>query len=136
MSPITRIFIAMALAILAISLTPSAAMAQSYTGNWSIAVSQSHYSNGTYCLALTDNGNQGFPHSGPASLVPSDGYVGWFTVINGIATVTIPQAYDGEFDFLVFVAHATDGRIKKGAFALAGGPDDSGMAVFGAKNGC
>ena len=121
MTSIARSFTAMALPILAISLTASAAMAQSYTGNWPIAVSQSHYSNGTYCIALTDNGNQGFPHSGPASLVPSDGYVGWFTVINGIATVTIPQAYNGEFDFLVFVAHATDGRIKKGAFVVYNG---------------
>lgn len=136
MTSITRFFIAMALPILAISLTPRAAMAQSYTGNWPITVSKSHYSNGTYCAALTDDGNQGFPHSGPASLVPSNGYFGWFTVINGIVTVTIPEAYNGELEFLVFVAHASDGRIGKGAFVLAGGPDDSGVAVFGAKNGC
>jgi hypothetical protein len=58
------------------------------------------------------------------------------SLVNGIVTVTIPEAYNGEFEFLVFVAHANDGRIGKGAYVLAGGPDDSGVAVFGAKNGC
>lgn len=136
MTSIARVFIAMALPVVAISLMPSAAMAQSYTGNWPITVSKSHYSNGLYCVALTDDGSQGFPHSGYASLVPSNGYAGWFTVINGIVTVTIPEAYNGEFEFMLFVAHAGDGRIGKGAYDLAGGPDDSGVAVFGAKNGC
>jgi len=136
MTSITRVFIAMALLIVAISLMPSAAMAQSYTGNWPITVTKSHYGNGTYCVALTDDGSQGFPHSGYASLVPSNGYVGVFTVVNGIVTVTIPEPYNGELEFLVFVAHAGYGRIGKGAYDLAGGPGDTGEAVFGAKNGC
>ncbi|MFZ3340681.1 MAG: hypothetical protein WA609_18230 [Terriglobales bacterium] len=136
MTSITRVFLAMALPIVAISLMPSAAMAQSYTGNWPITVSKSHYGNGTYCVALTDDGSQGFPHSGYAAFVPSNGYAGLFTVINGIVTVTIPEPYNGELEFQVFVAHASAGRIRKGAYDLAGGPDDSGVAVFGAKNGC
>lgn len=136
MTSVARFFIATALPIVAISLMPSAAMAQSYTGNWPITVTKSHYSNGTYCVALTDDGSQGFPHSGNASLVPPNGYPGLFTVINGIVTVTIPEAYNGEFEFLVFVAHASNGRISKGAYDLAGGPDDAGVSVFGPKNGC
>jgi hypothetical protein len=136
MTSIIRAFIAMALPIVAISLASSAVMAQSYTGNWPITVSKSHYGNGTYCVALTDDGSLGFPHSGYASLGPPNGYAGFFTVINGIATVTIPEPYNGELEFQVFVAHASNGHISKGAYDLAGGPDDSGVAVFGAKNGC
>ena len=128
--------IAKVFVVAAIAFTTSAAMAQSYTGNWPITVSKSHYGNGKYCVALTDDGSQGFRHSGYASLVPTNGYAGWFTVIHGIVTVTIPGPYNGELEFQVFVAHASTGRIGKGAYTLAGGPDDSGVAVFGAKNGC
>src|ERR1700686_5764677 len=120
MTSITRVFIAMALPIVAISLMPSAAMAQSYTGNWPITVSKSHYGNGKYCVALTDDGSQGFRHSGYASLVPTNGYAGWFTVINGIVTVTIPGPYNGELEFQGFVAHASGGPIGQGAYVLAG----------------
>jgi hypothetical protein len=50
-----RKFIAMALATAAFALTTSAAMAQSYTGNWPATVTQSQRDNGTYCISLTDD---------------------------------------------------------------------------------
>jgi uncharacterized protein (DUF2141 family) len=52
-----RRFIATVLAIAAFALTTNAAMAQSYTGNWTATVTQSQRSNGTYCVALTDDGS-------------------------------------------------------------------------------
>ena len=59
---------ATALAVAVFALTSSAAMAQSYTGDWPATVTQSQRSNGTYCVTLTDDGSYGWPHSGEAEL--------------------------------------------------------------------
>jgi hypothetical protein len=132
-------FMVIALPILAFALMPSDARAQSYTGNWPFTITDSRYANGTYCLALTDTGKAGWPHSGGASLVPLNGtYPGGFQVIDGLLTVTItvPGGY-GTLAFYVYVAHAKDGHIGKGVYDLAyGGYGDSGLLTFGEKNGC
>jgi hypothetical protein len=137
MTGIIRTFIAMALPIAALALTPSAAVAQSYSGDWPMTVSHSKYDNGKHCLALTDNGVGG-GHSGEAVLVPQGTtYVGQFTVINGVITVIIPKPVDGELEFLVYTASASNGQFGSGAYSLAyGGYFDSGALVFGTKNGC
>ena len=133
-----RTLIAVASPIVALVLMSSAAIAQSYTGNWPMTVTKSQYANGTYCLALTDDGSGGFPHSGEAELVPLNGtYPGAFQVINGILTVTIPEPEGSTLGFLIFIGHASDGHITKGAYDLAyGGFNDAGVLAFGAKGGC
>ncbi len=133
-----RKLIAMALATAAFALTTSAAMAQSYTGNLQATVTQSQRSNGTYCVALTDDGSYGWPHSGEASLVPNNSsYLGYFTVIDGLITVTFTYQ-SGEGDccaYFVFTARASNGHISKGAFNYFG-ITDNGIVAFGKKDGC
>jgi len=133
-----RIFMAMALPVVAFALTPSAAMAQGYSGNWPMKVTKSHYANGKYCVTLTENGGPGFPRGGEAQLVPANGtYPGVFTVINGLLTVTIPEPADADIAFLLFTAPASDGHIGKGEYELAyGGFFDFGLLAFGKKGGC
>ena len=70
-------FAATALPILAFALTPSAASAQSFTGNYPVLsltqtkcglTGNSKCSNQSYFLKLTDDGAFGRPHSGLATL--------------------------------------------------------------------
>lgn len=134
-----RIFMATALPIVAFALTPSAAVAQSYTGNWPATVTHSRGANGTYCLALTDNGSLGWPHSGDVTTV-LDGTTlyGTFQLIGGLLTVTV-QSYGSYADAgLVFVAQASKGSIGKGVFddVYSGEEIDSGELAFGGKNSC
>jgi len=113
-------FMATALPIVAFALTPSAAMAQSYSGNWPATVTHSQHSNGTYCLTLTDNGTLGWPH-------------------NGTLVVTIEEeGGTGQNAGLVFSASAGHGDIGKGVYEdVFGGEEfDSGVLVFGVKDGC
>ncbi len=133
-----RRFIPTALAIAAFALTTSAAMAQSYTGNWPATVTQSQRSNGTYCVTLTDDGSYGWPHSGEAKLNGQNGpYPGYFTVINGLITVTFtyPSGEGDCCDFFVFTARASNRNIGKGAFNYLG-LTDNGLVAFGKKDGC
>jgi hypothetical protein len=129
--------IAIALAIRAFALTTSAAAAQSYTGDWPVTVTQSQRDNGTYCVSLTDNGSGGFPHSGEA--VPNaqnNPYGGDFTVVDELITVTFTYP-SGEGDccsFLVFTAHANNGKIGNGVFNYFG-LTNIGLLAFGKKDG-
>ena len=130
-------FMAAALPIVAFALMPSAAMAQSYTGNWPATVSGTRFSNGTYCLTLTQTGGSGGVIGGSASWVSSDGarWDGQFLVIDGIIMVQIfVEESVGEIGAQVWIAHASGGTIGSGVFAGATG--DDGKVVFGAKNGC
>jgi len=132
---------ATALAILAFALTPSAAQAQSFTGNWPMTetVKQFHETN-TYCLSLTDNGSADFPHSGPATLNGSGftDLTGIFQVVNGVLVATFYVADDnGSLNGLVFVAPASKGAIGKGFGELVSGAETvTGALAFGTKNGC
>ena len=131
--------IATALALAAFTLTTSAALAQSFTGNWPATVTQSQRDNGTYCITLTDDGSYGFPHSGEAVLNgQKNPYGGYFTVVDGLITVTFTYP-SGEGDccaFQVSAARATkDGQIGKGVFNYFG-ITDLGLLAFGKKDGC
>jgi len=130
-------FIAMTFVVAVFALT-SAAMAQSYTGDWQATVSHSQRSNGPYCISLTDDGSYGAPHSGEASLIPNNSpYPGYFTVINGIITVTFTyQSGEGDCcDFQVFTARASNGQIGTGAYNYLG-LTDIGVLTFGKKGSC
>ena len=136
-------FMATTLAIAAFALTPSAAVAQSYSGNWPVILTQSQIGgNATYCLTLTDNGTLDRPHSGPASLAgvdPGSPLLGTFQVIGQLLTVTIQEENGtGGSDGLVFVAPASKGHIGTGVFDLvsAGEELNSAEAAFGVKNEC
>jgi hypothetical protein len=128
----------MAFAGAGFALMTSAAMAQSYTGDWPATVTHSQRSNGPYCISLTDDGSYGAKHSGEASLIPNNSpYPGYFTVVEGILTVTITYP-SGEGEccaFEVFTAHASDGQIGKGVFNYFG-VTDIGLLTFGKKDGC
>jgi hypothetical protein len=128
----------MAFVVAAFALMTNAAMAQSYTGDWPANVTDSQRSNGPYCISLTDDGSYGAKHSGEASLIPNNSpYPGYFTVVEGIMTVTITfSSGEGECcAFEVFTAHASDGQIGKGVFNYFG-ITDIGLLTFGKKNGC
>jgi hypothetical protein len=130
--------IALAFVVASFALMTSAAMAQSYTGEWPANVTRSQRSNGPYCISLTDDGSYGAPHSGPAQLIPNNSqYPGYFTVVDGIITVTITYA-SGEgdcCDFQVFTARAKNGQIGSGVFNYFG-LTDIGLLTFGKKGGC
>ena len=130
--------ILMALAIAVLALMSSAAMAQSYTGKWPATVTKSQRDNGKNCITLTDDGSYGFTHSGGAVLNgQNNGYPGYFTVVEGIMTVTFtfPSGEGDCCDFAVFTAPASDGHIGKGVFNYFG-LTDIGVVNFGKKNGC
>ncbi len=133
-----RRFIATMLAIAALSLTTSAAMAQNYTGNWPATVTESQRDNGAYCISLTDDGSYGWPHSGEAVLNGQENpYGGYFTVVDGLITVTFTYP-SGEGDccaYQVFTARASNGHIGKGVFNYFG-ITDIGLLTFGKKSGC
>ena len=135
-------FTATALAILAFALTPSAARAQSFSGNWPMTetlVGQFNETN-TYCLTLTDNGSTGFRHSGPATLNGSgfSSLPGIFQVVNNVLVATFYVEDDnGSLSGLVFVAPASKGDIGKGFEELVSGAETiTGALAFGTKNGC
>jgi hypothetical protein len=118
----------------------TAAMARGYTGSWPVTVTQSQHSNGTYCLTLNDNGTDGWPHSGTASLVigsqkfPS----GSFQVINRTLVATIEAQGYSQNAALLFIGPAGGGKIGQGFFedVYGGGDFDSGALAFGTKGGC
>ena len=136
-------FFAIGLPIFAFALMPTAAKAQSFSGNWPLKVSKAKYSNGTYCMTLTDNGSLGFPHRGQASLTSPnfDGNTldGSFQLINGLLTATFEtQGDSGQNAGLVFILRAADGTMSNGVYddVYDGEELDSGAAVAGAKGGC
>jgi len=136
-----RTFIVMTLPILAFALTPSAARAQSFSGNWPLTETLKQFNEtNTYCLTLTDNGSEGFPHSGLATLNGSgfSDFSGIFQVVNNVlvATFYVPDD-NGSLSGLVFVAPASKGDIGKGFQELVSGAETvTGALVFGTKNGC
>jgi hypothetical protein len=126
---------------LALVLASGTAMAGTYTGKWPVTLTHSKYGNASYCLTLTDNGSNGWPHSGPASLSSKSGTLpyGSFQLINGILVATIQSGSDtGQNAGLVFITTAENGTLGNGTFNEVYGGDASltGALNFGAKNGC
>ncbi|HEX3671302.1 MAG TPA: hypothetical protein VHT92_06305 [Candidatus Cybelea sp.] len=124
----------------AVVLSAGTAMAQGYSGTWPVTVTHSQHSNGTYCLTLTDNGSDGWRHSGFATLVigSSKFPYGTFQVIDRTLVATIQAQGYGQNAGLVFIGSAERGKIGPGVFEdVYGGEDfDSGALSFGMKGGC
>jgi hypothetical protein len=147
-----RTLIAMAVPVLAFALAPSAAQAQSstgsFTGNYPVQVTEVKAGiagtipggNVSFCLELTDNGNYGRPHSGPATLGDYEGGTlsgGEFYVLGNMIFVNFAVGSDtGESVGLVLFAPVINGKIGTGIFGDTGGVPSSGMAKVGAKGGC
>ncbi len=137
-------FVAMALPMVVFAvLTPSTAMGQSYTGNWPANVTQSKGSNGSYCMALTDNGSVGWPHSGQGQLsgggLGKNTLFGTFQVIDGLLIATFEsEGGEGQNAGLVFIGRAINGTIARGAYndVYDGEEIDGGVANFGTKGDC
>jgi hypothetical protein len=130
--------IATVFVVAAFAFTASAAMAQSYTGDWLATVTHSQRDNGKSCISLTDDGSYGFRHSGEAVLNgQNNGYPGYFTVVEGLMTVTFtfPSGEGDCCDFETFTAPASKGQIGKGVFNYLG-LTDIGVVTFGKKDGC
>ena len=128
------------LAIAVFALAPGSAQAQSYSGNWLVTEDVTYPFNtgvATYCMALTDNGGEGFPHSG-AAILNGNGItdlVGGFQVINGqfVAIFLVPAG--GELDTQIFGGPAGKGKIGNG-WGLEGFNNFSGTATFVKKSSC
>lgn len=143
-----RKFVAMALPLLAFGLTPVAAKAQSYTGNYPVSVTEVKAgitgnilgSNVNFCLELVDNGDYGRPNSGTATLGDYEGGTltgGEFYVLGNMIYVNFAVGSDnGESVGLVLFAPASNGKIGAGIFGDTGGLPSSGLAKVGAKGGC
>lgn len=140
-------FIAIALPSFVFALMPSAAKAQSFTGNFPVSETEVQAgvggnikgSNQNFCLVLTDDGSAGRPHSGEATLesFDSNSLSGTFQVIGKTILVNFEIGSDtGETEGLVLVAPASNGKIGTGVMGLAGGVPSSGLATVGEKNGC
>ncbi len=143
-----RTLIAMAAPFLAFALTPSAAKAQSYTGNYPVAVTEVKAGiagtiiggNINFCLELTDDGDFGRPHSGTATLGDYEGGKltgGEFYVLGNMMFVNFAVGSDnGESVGLVLFAPVVNGKIGTGIFGDTGGVPTSGLAKVGTKGGC
>jgi hypothetical protein len=125
-------------AALATALSASTATAGdgSYTGNWPLTITDGDYLNGSYCLSVTDDGSEGWTHSGSAT-IPQYTY-GVFQVIDGKFMADIVVPLQGQNGVLVFTADGHNGKIGNGAAAqIEGGePLYSGVMTVGKKGGC
>ncbi|MFZ0731303.1 MAG: hypothetical protein WAM79_03150 [Candidatus Sulfotelmatobacter sp.] len=143
-----RTLIAMALPVLVFALAPSAAKAQSYTGNYPVAVTEVKAGitgnipggNVNFCLELTDDGDYGRPHSGIATLGDYEGGKltgGEFYILGNMIFVNFAVGSEnGETVGLVLFAPASNGKIGAGIFGDTGGVPSSGLAKIGTKGGC
>jgi hypothetical protein len=143
----TPIALAAALSM-AIPAGAATAGSVSYTGNWQVKLTHDvypnntgyngHGPNSTHCIALTDDGSIGWPHSGFAEL---DGqYEGQFSVIDRTILIYLDITGSGEEPAsLTFSTTASDGNIgNKGAYdEIQGGYSyDAADATFGTKGSC
>ena len=135
---------------LSMSVWTGAAVAagDSYTGNWKVKLTHDVYVNNTgynghgpntsHCIALTDDGSVGWPHSGYA--VMDNNASGQFAVIGPVILIYIDSTGSGyEPASLVFTGVAANGAIsEKGGYdEIQGGQSyDADDAKFEAKGSC
>jgi hypothetical protein len=126
------------------------AAADSYSGNWKVMLTHDvyvtnsgyngHGPNTTHCIALTDDGTVGWPHSGYAVMDNNVNTSGQFAVIGPVILIYVDATGSGEEPAsLVFTARAANGEIdKKGGYdEIQGGQSyDAADAKFEAKGSC
>jgi hypothetical protein len=120
-----------------LAISANAEAASSYSGKWPLTVSHSsQFLNGKYCLTVTDDGSEGWKHSGPATIAQEP--YGIFQVINGKFVADIPEEAQGQNNVLVFTVDAHNGALGNGAAVLlaGGAPLYAGKLVVGTKGGC
>lgn len=128
------------LTALGFAASAGAATTGLYSGRFPVAVTEAADRNFTGCLVLTDNGQGGFPHSGPA-VMDSTQTFGQFQVIGRFLLVTIGHGSStGELTYVEFAAPASSGIIGVGVFDNNGfftnKGFDVGKATFGNRNAC
>ena len=150
MSKNVRTFMFMALPLLAFAIRPSAANAQSLTGNYPVLETQVKAGiggnikggNQNYCLVLNDDAGFGRAHSGEATLEGFNGGSltgGVFYVIgNNILVNFVVGSDTGEASSLIVSApvSVSKGTIGTGIIGLTGGVPSTGLATVGGKGGC
>jgi hypothetical protein len=118
-----------------------------YSGSWNVTLTHNmHVTNDGYqrgpnskhCVALTDDGSAGRPHSGAVSV---DGiYTGQFQVTGRLIVIAVGvPGGNGEDSTWVFSSTASDGSIAShGAYVETEGGEayDVADAIFAAKGGC
>ena len=131
-----KALIAIALPIL-ISAGAAAAQSGSYSGNWPITVKLPPQFGHTGCLALTDNGTAGSPHSGPVTSSGDLGDLsGTFQVVKDLLVVNLEStSFSGEVVWISYIARAHDGQVGKGFYNNPGFFAAAPLA-FGEKGGC
>jgi len=139
MTRIEKSLMVAALPILALGVAPGAAMAQSYSGSWSLNITLPPQFTHTGCLTLVDTGTGG-QHSGSATLsgqlAGNDGpQTGTFQVANHVLVATFQNGSDtGEVTYSLFIARASNGDLEPGIYEAPGFL--SGALTFGARGGC
>src|ERR1700756_4284214 len=98
-------------AAIATVFSASSAMAASYSGDWPLTVTDSKGFNGNHCLALTDDGSFGWPHSGFGMLDGTN--FASFQVIGNTIEVAV-QDEGQEVEGTVITASAKKGVIGNG----------------------
>jgi hypothetical protein len=140
------------LAALSMALSTGAAVAagDSYTGDWKVSLTHDvyvtnsgyngHGPNTAHCIALTDDGSVGWPHSGYAVMDNNANTSGQFAVIGPTILIYIDTTGSGEEPAsLVFTGVASNGTIsKKGGYdEIQGGQSyDADDAKFEPKGSC
>lgn len=145
----TRLALALALSM-AVSASAAMAGGDRYTGNWKVTLTHDvyvtnsgyngHGPNTTHCIALTDDGSVGWPHSGYAVMDNNANTSGQFAVIGPVILIYIDTTGSGyEPASLVFTAPAANGTIgKKGGYdEIQGGESyDADDAIFDVNGSC
>ncbi|HEX3431723.1 MAG TPA: hypothetical protein VHT03_12645 [Rhizomicrobium sp.] len=92
--------------------------------------------NGNHCLAVTDDGGFGWPHSGFGMLDNGGADSATFQII-GNSIEVVAQDQGQEVEGTVITASAKNGTLGKGVFSivLTGQSEDSGKVAFGTKGG-
>lgn len=145
-----KTLIAAAVLLTAVSSGAAAGGSGSYTGNWRVHLTHDvyvttqgyngHGPNTTHCLALTDDGSVGWPHSGYAVMDNNDNTSGQFAVIGPTILIYIQAPGSNKsIASYVFSSTARNGKIgEHGAFDYIQGGEsyDADKAAFGTNNSC
>jgi hypothetical protein len=130
-----------AVASLGFARSASIATASGFSGDWPVTLSHAQAGNGVYCLSLTDDGSEGWPHSGPATIntgLNGAKQSGIFEYIGHTILVSIDNPGVSQNAGTVYAVRASKGALGDGAFSeIYGGESiNSGEVASGRNGGC